>query len=195
MIGKTRQQIDLCLFYKKDIAGEAGGIVSNTGSGVNFVGYLPNIDLETTPVGIQLNNVEELDLSRQYHPALDRRVRRVDRPGAIVGISRNGIFDTNFIHPGARPYSGKKAYLAPSGLITDDASLGGPQVGVFQSDLDGDVPGLSKGSQLITVYGGGFFRREVFVKKPGQEPYMEMRGAESVQILSPGWARIRIKIT
>jgi len=194
MIGGTRQQYDLCLEFRKDRAGEAGGIVSVSPSGNRYVTYAETVDSETLPIGIQLNDVEELDLSKQYHPAMQRRVRRVDQPGATVGISRHGIFDTNFVHPDAQPYSGRKAYLGPSGLLTHDASFGGPCIGFFQSNLNDDLPGLPKYSGSITIYGGGFFRREVFIKDPGQAPYVTSVGSEPVKLTSPGWVRISIRL-
>jgi hypothetical protein len=162
---------------------------------VEVVDYVDEITPETRPIGIQYHNIEHMDEGFMYNPCMERGVRRVSKPGEAVAILINGDVDTNFVHPNANPYTGKKAYLGPSGLVTDDASFGGPQVGVFLSSLnDSNVAGLPRGSDYITVYGGGFVRGSYMMKvAPGkfeiQEPTIE-----NVTLLSPGWVRLRVNL-
>jgi len=95
----------------------------------------------------------------------------------------------------AQPHSGKKAYLAPSGLITDNAALGGAEVGVFMSDLNGDVPGLPRqGAGIIVVFGGGFARGEHIDYMQPQGSRIVNEQVEYITYDSPGWVRVRIKL-
>lgn len=194
-LGPQRQLFNKVLHMASERAGEAGGIVSYVASsGVEVVGYVEDIE-NVHPIGVQIHNVEHIDEGYQYHPWQQRGVRRVSKPQESVAISTHCIVDTNFVEMTAQPNSGKKAYLAPSGLITDDASLGGAHIGDFMSDLNGDVPGLPRtGAGPIVIFGGGFAR--------GQHvDYMQPRGhrivneqVEYVTYNSPGWVRVRIKL-
>lgn len=194
-LGPSQVQQDLDLSFVKDRAGERGGIVCWVmSSGVQVVGYVAN-PIGAKPLGIQLNDVEEMDLSRHWHPATDRSMRRVDKPGATVGIAAVGTWDTNFIHPDANPYSGKKAYLAPSGLITDDISLGGDEIGIFLSSInDSNIPNLPRSRDYIVIYGGGWHRDQVFTKFPLDLPRITSQGELPTTIQSPGWARVKLRI-
>jgi hypothetical protein len=180
-------------------AGEAGGILSYVqSSGVQVVGYIGDISNEVFPLGVQLHNVEIMDEGYMYNPWMDRGVRRVSKPGESVSFSSNCEIDTNFIHPNAQPHSGKKAYLAPSGLITDDATMGGPYIGIFISSLnDTSAPCLPTSIVPITVCGGGWVRGQ-YMKKVngvGQNQFeIQTPSIERVVIMSPGWARLKIKI-
>lgn len=177
-------------------AGEAGGVLSYVmSSGVEVVGYISSFEDEICPLGIQLHNVEVMDEGYMYNPSQDRGVRRVSKPNEPVSLSADCEIDTNFIHPNANPDSSKKAYLAPSGLITDDPSFGGPVIGRFVSSLnDTQIAGLPNSIVPITIYGGGWVRGQ-YMKKvgPGQFEIQE-ESIENVKIMSPGWARVRIKI-
>lgn len=194
-LGPNIIQRDLNLSFVKDKAGERGGIVSWVKhSGVQVAGYAVN-PVGAKPLGIQLNDVEYMDLSRHWHPATDRGMRRVDRPGTTVGLSRVGQFDTNFIHPDSLPYSGKKAYLGPSGLITDNISFGGEEIGYFLSSLnDPNTAGLPRTQDRIVIYGGGYSRSQVFIKYPFDLPRITSQGDPEVSIMSPGWARVGLNI-
>ncbi len=135
-LGPQRQVGGLTLNMAAEQPGEAGGMVCRVASsGVEVVGYVVDIT-DLYPIGIQLHDVEFINEGYQYNPWTQRGVREVSKPHEIVGISTNCIVDTNFVALGAQPSTGKFAYLAPSGLITDDASFGGAKVGKFLSDLN-----------------------------------------------------------
>lgn len=194
MLGPTRQIRDLNLNFVKNRAGEAGGIVAYVErSGVLVCGYVDTV-VDAIPLGVQLNNVEGMNLSRQYHPAIQRGVRRVDMPNTTVGLSRDCTIDTNFVHPDAQPYSGRKAYLAPSGLVTHDSSFGGPQIGIFLSDInDANIAGLPRGSGYITIFGGGWYRPQVFSWSNGL-PTITTEGELATQLVSPGFVRLKVDV-
>lgn len=195
MLGRRRQVFGLIQSLAKDRAGEAGGILSRVASsGVEIVGYIKNFtDYVVQPLGVQMHSVEHIDEGYQYHPWRTRGVREVSKIGEIVSVSPHCIIDTNFVALGAAPNSSKWAYLAPSGLITDDASLGGPKIGQFMSDLnDKKTSGLPTGSGFITIYGGGFFRGD-HVNYPYNNNIVSDY-VEEIQYTSPGWVRVRIKL-
>lgn len=196
MLG-TRQQIfhrDLTMVSQAPA--ECGGILSYvTSSGVEVLDYVAD-PTDASPLGVLLHNVEVMDEGYMWNPWKDRGVRRVSKPGESVAFSCHCEIDTNFVHPNAAPHSGKKAYLGPSGLVTDDASLGGPQIGRFMSNLnDRNVPGLPNGGQSYVLVRGGGFVRGQYMKKvaPGKFEIQE-ESIETAKVLTPGWVRIRIKI-
>lgn len=176
-------------------AGEAGGMVSRVASsGLEVVGYVEDI-AGVYPIGIQIHNVEHIDEGYQYNPWTQRGVRRVSKIGEIVAICTHCIVDTNFVALGAQPHSGKKAYLAPSGLITDDASLGGAYIGDFMSSLNDDVAGLPRqGPGFITVYGGGFARGQHIDYQQPRGHRVVNETIEEIKYYSPGYVRVRIKL-
>jgi len=194
-LGPQRQLFNKLQSLIATRAGEAGGIVSwIASSGSEAVGYVTDIS-GVNPIGIQLHNVEHIDEGYQYHPWRERGVRKVSKMAEIVEVSTHCIVDTNFVALGAQPTSGKKAYLAPSGLITDDASLGGAYIGDFMSDLNGEVPGLPRGgASTITVFGGGFARGyHIDYQQPKYER-VQNETIEEITYTSPGWVRVRIKL-
>lgn len=195
MLGSQRSIYEKTLKLVSNRAGEAGGIVSYIkSSGVEVVGYIDSLTGNPDPLGIQLHNVEHIDEGFQYNPWIERGVRRVSKPGEIVAISMNCIVDTNFVHPNAAPHSGLKAYLAPSGLITNDASLGGQQIGYFLSSLNDNLPGMPRGVSTITIYGGGFVRGEYMKKVARGKFEIQQPSIEKITLSSPGWVRVKVKI-
>jgi hypothetical protein len=194
-LGPQRQLFNKILSLASQRAGEAGGIVSRVASsGVEVVGYVIDI-ANVYPIGVQIHDVEHIDEGYQYNPWRDRGVRRVSKPEESVAISTHCIVDTNFVEMTAQPNSGKKAYLAPSGLITDDASLGGAYIGDFMSDLNGDVPGLPRGGAgPILVFGGGFERGQHIDYQQPRGHRIVNEQVEEEWYNSPGWVRVRIKL-
>jgi hypothetical protein len=195
MLGPRQQIFHRDLTMVSQRAGEAGGILSwVASSGVEVIDYVDN-PAEAQPLGVQLHNVEIMDETYMYNPWRDRGVRQVSKPGEQLAFSSHCEIDTNFIHPNATPHSGKKAYLGPSGLITDDASFGGEVIGRFLSSLnDVNSAGLPKTSGWITIHGGGFVRGD-YMKKVGPGKFeIQQESIELFRIVSPGWARVKIDI-
>jgi hypothetical protein len=195
MLGPQRQIFAKILGMASQRAGERGGLLSYVASsGVTVIGYLDTITTGTIPLGIQLHDVEHIDEGYQFNP-MYRGHREVNKIGESLAFSPHCIVDTNFIHPNAQPHSGKKAYLAPSGLITDDPSLNGYCVGHFMSSLnDPDVAGLPTTSDVITIKGGGFVRGSYMKKVSRGKFEIQEESIENVTLTSPGWARVRIKL-
>ena len=187
MLKADRQIFEVDFNFVQARAGERGGMVAfQELSGLYVVGYLADPS-GVMPLGIQLNDVEEMNLGRQYHPGgIGRGQRIVDRPGTTVGLSKRCEIVTNFIHPAATPYSSAIAYLAPSGLITTDSSLNGPIIGYFLSDISNEPLNVS-------IYGGGWYREQVFKKDPDGWHY-ETEGSLPTWITTPGFAKVRIKV-
>ncbi len=194
-LGPQRQVGGLTLNMAAEQPGEAGGMVCRVASsGVEVVGYVVDIT-DLYPIGIQLHDVEFINEGYQYNPWTQRGVREVSKPHEIVGISTNCIVDTNFVALGAQPSTGKFAYLAPSGLITDDASFGGAKVGKFLSDLnDRNISGLPRGAGNITIYGGGFFRGPHVDRQMPLGQRIQDDTVEPITYTSPGWVRVKIDL-
>ena len=195
-LGPRRQIFAKDLTMIANRAGEAGGILSRIAtSGVEVLGYLEDLSNCPQPLGVQLHDIEHMDLGYQYDPWRTRGMRRVSQPGDGVAVSMHCEIDTNFIHPNANPHSAKKAYLAPSGLITDDPSLGGPLIGVFMSEInDTKVAGLPNDSREIVVYGGGYVRGSYMDKVARGKFEIQEPSIERITLTSPGWCRVRIKL-
>lgn len=187
MLKAERQIQDIDFNFVQANACERGGMVSfQELSGVYVIGYLVNPS-GAMPLGIQLNDVENMNLGRQYHPGgIGRGQRVVDRPGTTVGLSKVCEIITNFIHPDSNPYCGATAYLGPSGLLTTDQSLNGPQVGYFLSDI-------SIEPSTVIINGGGWYRDQVFIKDPTGWHY-ETEFSLPITVTTNGYAKVRISV-
>lgn len=119
---------------------ERGGVVSvvTMGSGVAMddasavVAYAA-VASGARPVGVLLNDVVDLDLTRQ-HINWHRDEVQV---GGKVTVLRNGQVTTNRLVSGITPSGGAPAYVGVSGLI-GTSSTNAVQVGQFLSGLDAD---------------------------------------------------------
>lgn len=160
--------------------GERGGVLSyTTVSGITALRYLANPS-GSFPAGIQYNDIEFIEHDREPYPKL---MRRTDESLAIVGILTDGDFITDFIHQVGTIQQGDKAYVGPSGTLTNSTAFGALRVGTFLSSVTGS-------SRLVTLKGLGTARekidtvtkRSVFVNNP----------ADRVFLVSPGEARVRI---
>jgi len=131
------------------------------------------------PIGIQLNDVENVNFQRQYYPML----RRVDQPYAIVGVATDGDFETNWLYLSGPIRPGTKAYVGPSGTITNISSLGNVQIGYFLSALK-PRPG-------VVIYEGGGFSTS-YMDYNTKRPFTENDPANRVVIGTPGFATVKI---
>ncbi len=159
---------------------ERGGILSfATVSGVVILQYSP-IASGVVPFGIQYNDIEYIDYSRQPPPW---RLREVDVPCGIVGALTDGECETDWLSLSGIIYSGMPAYVGPSGTITNDPSFGSKQIGYFTSSLD-SVPHL-------VVYKGLGYSRE-YMDCETKLARFDNNPADMICIISPGFAKIRI---
>jgi hypothetical protein len=84
------------------------------------------------PLGILLNDMVNLDLTRQH---LNQHKDEVQK-GSKVTILRKGFVTTDAIS--GTPSGGQDAYLAGTGLISATQATGAPRIGQFLSAKDTD---------------------------------------------------------
>ena len=119
---------------------ERGGVVSadTSGSGVsmddaNAVVKYAAAASGAKPVGVLLNDVVDLDLTRQHINWHKDEVQ----VGGKVTVLRNGQVTTNMLVSGIAPSVGTPAYVGASGLI-GTSSTNAVQIGSFLSGKDAD---------------------------------------------------------
>lgn len=120
---------------------ERGGIVvhGTSGTGVSMdnaeavVGYPTGLASGTVPAGLLLNDVVNLDLTRQHINWHKDEVQI----GSKVALLRQGQVVTNMVSSGVAPVAGDDAFYDGAGDLTteDDNSV---KVGRFLSSLDAD---------------------------------------------------------
>lgn len=118
--------------------GVASVVTSTSGVGVsmddaNAVVSYAAVGSGSKPVGVLLNDVVNLDLTRQ-HINWHKDEMQV---GGKVTLLRNGEVTTNMLVPGTTPSPGADAYVGNSGLFNTTAA-GGVKVGQFLSAKDSD---------------------------------------------------------
>jgi len=119
---------------------ERGGVVSavTSGSGVSMddasavVAYAA-VASGSKPLGVLLNDVVNLDLTRQHINWHKDEVQ----VGGKVTLLRNGQVTTNRLVSGITPTAGTPAYVGASGLI-GTSSTNAVQIGSFLSSKDTD---------------------------------------------------------
>ena len=121
-----------------------GGVASvspaSTGVGVamddaNAVVVYAAVASGSKPVGVLLNDVVNLDLTRQHINWHKDEVQL----GGKVTVLRQGQVTTNMIVSGAAPGAGSGAYVGANGLVgTDSDSGNNAKVGTFLSSKDSD---------------------------------------------------------
>jgi len=126
-------------FFMNTVA-ERGGVVSvvSTGAGVSMddanavVGYAA-VASGAKPVGVLLNDVVNLDLTRQHINWHKDEVQL----GGKVTVLRQGHVTTNMLVSGVTPSAGDSAYVDANGLI-GTSSTNAVKVGQFLSAKDAD---------------------------------------------------------
>lgn len=115
-------QTEVDIHYFMNVTGERGYVVvhNTTGSGEALDQAQQTVTVSANPsgkvpVGILLNDVVNLDLTRQM---INRHKDEV-QVGSKVAILRRGRVVTNAIEAAATPTAGEPAYLANSGLLSD----------------------------------------------------------------------------
>ena len=126
-------------FFMNEV-GERGGVVvhSTSGSGVSMDD--PNAVVEyaaspsgKSPAGLLLNDVVNLDLTRQHINWHKDEVQ----VGSKVTLLRQGQVTTNVVVTGLDISAGDVAYFGAEGALTT-VSTNSTQVGRFLSDYDAD---------------------------------------------------------
>ena len=131
---------------------ERGGCLSFvSASGMTFVEYAFDPS-GLVPVGIQLNDIEWMNLSRQYHRTYSHPAATTDVPCGTVGIAVQGDFITDWIHLVGTVFPGDPAYAGPSGTFTNSSAFGSLKIGKFIGVLDSDP-------HCVTMRGLGFSRQ------------------------------------
>jgi hypothetical protein len=125
-------------FFMNEVA-ERGGVVVHltAGSGAamddaNAVVELPSAATGNAPAGLLLNDVVDLDLTRQHINWHQDEVQK----GSKVTILRQGFVTTNMIASGVTPTAGSAAHYAADGLLT--TATDSVRVGRFLSAKDSD---------------------------------------------------------
>jgi len=159
---------------------ERGGILSfGSASGITIVEYAANPS-GRRPLGVQMNDIEHVNFSREYHP---QRIRNTDIPFGTAGAATEGDFETDWVHLIGSASPGDAAYAGPSGTFTNSASFGGVRVGHFTSSLKNDP-------HTVTYRGLGFSRQ--FVHPVSKLIVWENNPADRVLIATPGFIRVHI---
>jgi len=129
--------------YFMNATGERGGVVihSSTGSGVALddanaqvatpTGQAPS---GTNPAGALLNDVVNLDLTRQH---LNQHKDEVQLGGKVT-VLREGWIVTDVLATGISITAGERAYYNTTGQFTNADAGSAPQVGRFASSADSD---------------------------------------------------------
>lgn len=125
-------------FFMNDVT-ERGLVVvhSTSGSGVsmddpNALVAVPTAATGNVPAGLLLNDVVNLDLTRQHINWHKDEVQR----GGKVCLLRQGQVTTNMVASGVTPSAGSAAYYDAVGKLT--TATGSVQVGRFLGGLDAD---------------------------------------------------------
>lgn len=162
---------------------ERGGCLSlATASGITFAQYAYS-PVGVFPMGIQLNDIEHMNLGRQYHRTFTGIGVMTDVPFGIVGIGVQGDFITDWLCLVGDIYPGDNAYVGPSGTFTNSASFGGLKIGEFRSSLQPDP-------HTLVMRGMGFSRQ--YIDTNTKQVVWENNPADRVIVISPGYAKIRI---
>jgi hypothetical protein len=164
---------------------ERGGCLSYaTASGVDFAEYATDPSGNFI-LGLQINDIEYMNLARQYHRTFFSPAATTDVPCGIVGIAVQGDWITDWVHLVGDVFPGDKAYAGPSGTFTNSSAFGGSEIGYFLSQLDPDP-------HILTKRGLGFSRQ--FVDHQTKQIEWENNPADRQLVVSPGYIKIRIDI-
>ena len=126
--------------YFMNTTAERGGVACFVTGGVGVAMDDADAVVEYTalasgnvPAGVLLNDVVNLDLTRQHINWHKDEVQA----GGKVTLLRQGQVTTNYILPGAIPSAGSGAFLAVSGYI-GTSSTNSVKIGTFLSAKDSD---------------------------------------------------------
>lgn len=159
---------------------ERGGILTYATVSGCVVAQYAGDPINAIPIGLQLNDIEHMNLSLHVNP---QHIRNVDMPCAIVGIATQGDYETDWLTIVGSLFNGDIAYVGPSGTITNSASFGGAIIGKF-------IGPLKPEPHVVTMRGMGFSRQ--YIDTCTKELVWENNPANRVLVTTPGFARVRI---
>lgn len=163
---------------------ERGGILSWVqASGIYFAEYAFDPS-GLRAIGIQLNDVENVDFTRQ---PFQQYIRDIDVPFTRVGVAEEGDFVTDWIYPVGPIMQGALAYVGPSGMITNSPNFGGQVIGKFLGLLQPD-------RHLVTLRGLGFSRQYIDTTKNSKPLIWENNPADRLLLVSEGYIKVRIDL-
>ena len=136
---RIEKYTDISFFM--DTTGERGGVVvhGTSGSGVSMddgnavVMYPTGVVSGTKPAGLLLNDVVDIDLTRQHINWYRDEVQ----VGGKVTLLRHGQVTTNMVANGVTPTAGVDAYYDSVGKLTT-VSTNSTKVGRFLGSKDAD---------------------------------------------------------
>lgn len=164
---------------------ERGGcLVIGSASGMYFAEYAFNPSGKK-PLGIQLNDVEWMNLSRQFYRTYRGIGIMTDVPCSTLGIGTEGDFETDWIYLIGTVFNGDTAYIGPSGTFTNSSSFGGEIVGQFLGSLKVDP-------HVVVMRGLGFSRE--YMDSCTKQIVWENNPADRTLVCSPGFIKVRIDI-
>lgn len=162
---------------------ERGGCLSlGSVSGMTVAQYAASAS-GVFPMGIQLNDIEYMNLAMQPHRTFLGYT--TDMPCGIVGIAVQGDFLTDWLYLVGPIFPGDNAYVGPSGTFTNSSSFGSHKIGEFRS-------GLIVDSHTVTFRGLGFSRQ--YMDPLTKIVIWENNPADRIHIGTPGFAKIRVNI-
>ena len=179
---RQTEQTNIC--YPCPWTQERGGCatVANI-SGVYMTQYVFNPS-GAFVAGIQLNDIEYMNLGRQYQRTYTPGVM-TDLPCGIGGIAVQGDFITDWIHLIGTVMPGDPAYAGPSGTFTNSTAFGGNRIGKFIGVLESDP-------HVVTMRGLGFDLKKM--DPCTKQIVHENNPAHRVLVITPGYIKIRIDI-
>lgn len=136
---RVESYTDISFFM--NTVGERGGVVvhTSTGSGVSMddgsavVSYPTGVVSGTKPAGLLLNDVVNIDLTRQHINWYRDEVQ----VGGKVTLLRQGQVTTDVVADGVSPAAGTDAYYDSLGKLTT-VSTNSTKVGRFLGSVDSD---------------------------------------------------------
>lgn len=158
---------------------ERGGILSfATASGLTYLTYARDPS-GVVPLGIQLNDVEYLNLAYQPFP----HARDIRMPYDLVKVLLQGDVETDWLYVSGQLYAGMPAYVGPSGTITNLPDFGSYRIGKFMGPLISDP-------HAVIFAGKGFTR--TYMEYETHQIVTENNPTDQIRIAVPGYAKVRI---
>ena len=173
-----REELQVNIDYLTPFTQERGGVLCfENCSGI--VEYAPNPSGRKA-IGLQLNDIEYINLTRQPHP---QRLRNVDLPCGTVGVAIEGDYETDWVFPVGTIMRGDPAYVGPSGMFTNSTMFGGVRVGTF-------IGVLQTNPHTVAYRGAGFSRQ--LIDPCTKELIWENDPAERIRLATPGFIRVHL---